>query len=62
LKDAPEWLKPKAIDMRDQESGDMVLDGLTGLPKKVYGIVVCGALICSGVFESSWLAAKASEI
>ena len=40
----------------------MVLDGLTGLPKKVYGIVVCGALICSGVFESSWLAAKASEI
>jgi hypothetical protein len=62
LKDAPEWPKPKAIDMRDQESGDVVLDGLTGLPKKVYGIVVCGAPISSDVLERSWLAAKADEI
>jgi hypothetical protein len=62
LKDAPEWPKPKAIDMRDQESGDVVLNELTGLLKKVYGIVVRGAPISSDVFERSWLAAKADEI
>jgi hypothetical protein len=27
LKDAPGWLKPKAIDILDPVSGDMVLDG-----------------------------------
>jgi hypothetical protein len=51
-----------AIDMRDPESGDDLLDGLTGLPKKVYGIVVCGAPIGSEVPERSWLAAKVDEI
>jgi hypothetical protein len=39
-----------------------VLDVPTGLPKKVYGIVVCGEPIGSDVFERSWLAAKAGEI
>ena len=62
MKDAPEWLKPKAIDMRDPESGEVVLDELTGLPKKVHGIVDCGAPIGDDVFIRSWLAAKADEI
>jgi hypothetical protein len=51
LKDAPEWFKPNAVDMRDPESGDMV-----------FGIAVFGAPIGSCVFERPWLATNAGEI
>jgi len=62
LKDGPDWFMPKAIDMRDQEPGNVVLGGLTGLPKK--GPWDCGVwgTEFSDVFKRSWLAAKADEI
>ena len=62
MNDAPEWLKPKSIDLLDPESCEIVIDDLTGQPKKVLGIVVCGAPIGDDVFVRSWLAAKTNEI
>jgi hypothetical protein len=62
MENAPDYLKSKAIDMRDPETGEVVLDDITGLPIKVYGIKVCGAPIGDDAFERSWLAAKADEI
>jgi hypothetical protein len=64
---APDWLifdeetgeRRDGIDLRNPETGEVLLNEKTGLSEAVYGAQVCGAPIGSGAFERSWLAAKA---
>jgi hypothetical protein len=50
------------IDLRNPETGEVVLNEETGLSENVYGAHTCGTPIGSGTFERSWLAAKVEEI
>jgi hypothetical protein len=61
LDNAPGWLifdeetgeRRGGIDLRNPETGEVVLNEETGLSEKVYGAQVCGAPIGSGAFERS---------
>jgi hypothetical protein len=70
IDNAPDWLifdeetgeRRGGIEMRNPETGEVVLNEETGLSEKVYGAQVCGTPIGSDSFEHSWLATKADEI
>ena len=70
LDNAPDWLifdeetgeRRGRIELRNPETGEVVLNEETGLSEEVYGAQVCGTPIGSDSFERSWLAAKADEI
>jgi hypothetical protein len=63
LDNAPDWLifdeetgeRRGGIDLRNPETGEVVLNEETGLSEKVYGAQVCGAPIGSDAFGRSWL-------
>jgi hypothetical protein len=70
LDNASDWLifdeetgnRRGGIDLRNLETGEVVLNEETDLSEKVYGAQVCGKPIGSDSFERSWLAAKVNEV